>query len=59
MADSILESTFTPPDPDCPRPDWWHARDAQATEDEVIELVAGFVRALQPELVLETGTYLG
>jgi predicted O-methyltransferase YrrM len=30
-----------------------------ATEDEVLELVAAFVRALQPELVIETGTHRG
>lgn len=37
----------------------WHAADALSTEDEVVELVVGFIRALQPDVVLETGTYLG
>lgn len=55
----VAESTWTKPRPDCPHPEWWHAPDAQGTEAEVTELVAGFVRALQPELVVETGTHLG
>lgn len=50
------ESDFTAPRPECPRPDWWSAPDAESTEVEVTELVAAFCRALQPEAVLETGT---
>jgi hypothetical protein len=40
----------------CPYPQRWHSLDVQATEFEVSELVAGFVRALQPDYVVETGT---
>jgi predicted O-methyltransferase YrrM len=53
------ESVFTQARDTCPRPDWWHATDPQSTELEVTELVAGFVRALQPEYVVETGTCVG
>jgi hypothetical protein len=53
------ESTWTPPRPDCPDPKWWHASDPASAEIEVTELVAAFVRALQPELVVETGTAYG
>lgn len=55
----LSEATWTPPRPDCPRPEWWHAPDDDTTEIEVSELVAGFVRALQPEIVVETGTAWG
>lgn len=55
----MLESDLTPPSPHCPHPEFWHAHDGMATEVEVIELVAAFVRALQPEVVVETGTHLG
>ena len=55
----IRESEFTPPHADCRRPELWTAADAQSTELEVIELVAAFVRALQPEYVIETGTCIG
>lgn len=55
----VSESTWTPPRPDCPNPGWWHSTDNQSTEIEVTELVAGFVRALQPDYVIETGTCIG
>lgn len=54
-----LESEFSPPSDFCPHPEYWHAHDGMATEVEVLELVAAFVRALQPELVVETGTHRG
>jgi hypothetical protein len=53
------EDSFTPSVPWCPQPQWWHADDGDVTEHEVTELVAAFVRALQPEVVVETGSYLG
>lgn len=53
------ESAWTKPRPDCPHPEWWSSTDPQSTEIEVSELVAGFVRALQPEFVVETGTCIG
>jgi predicted O-methyltransferase YrrM len=51
------EDTHTQPSPWCPHPGWWHAPDDQATEQEVSELAAAFVRAIQPDLAVETGTY--
>lgn len=53
------EAEFTSPRPDCPRPDYWSATDADSTEIEVTELVAAFVTALHPEFVVETGTAFG
>ena len=55
----MLESSFSPPWESCPHPELWHAHDGMATEVEVLELVAAFVRATQPELVVETGTHRG
>lgn len=54
-----LESTWTRPSRWCPSPHCWTAPDDQGTEHEVSELVAALVRALQPEIVVETGTHLG
>ena len=50
---------MTRPSPHCPRPHLWRAHDAMATEVEVLVLVGAFVRALQPEVVVETGTHRG
>lgn len=44
---------------DCPDPGRWTAHDGMATEVEVLDLVGGFVRALQPDVVVETGTWRG
>lgn len=53
------ESAWTAPSPWCPHPERWSSTDPQSTEIQVSELVSGFVRALQPDYVVETGTCLG
>lgn len=55
----VPESTWTSPRPDCPHPERWHSTDSDSTELEVSELAAALVRALQPDLVVETGTAWG
>lgn len=40
-------------------PHYWHAPDPYTTEHEVTLLVAAFIRAIQPEFVVETGTFVG
>lgn len=59
MAVGLPESMWTQPRPDCPNPERWSAVDAYATENEVTELVAAMVRALQPDFVVETGAWVG
>ena len=54
-----LESRFTAARPDCPNPEHWTSDDEDSTEHQVTGLVAALVAALQPELVLETGTAFG
>jgi predicted O-methyltransferase YrrM len=54
-----LESRFTQPRADCPHPERWHSPDSDSTEIEVSHLVASFVEALRPDLVVETGTAFG
>lgn len=43
----------------CPHPEWWTANDPYSTEIEVSMLVAAFVKALQPEFVVEIGSHMG
>jgi predicted O-methyltransferase YrrM len=59
MTEDLRESRWTAPRPDCPHPERWHSTDTDSTEIEVTELVAAFVRALQPDLVVETGAAFG
>lgn len=53
------ESTWTKPSHDCPHPEYYHSQDDMSTEEEVLDLVYGLVRAVQPEVALETGTHVG
>lgn len=53
------EDTFTQSNNFCKNPQYWHSTDEDSTEIEVSELVAAFIRALQPEYVIETGTAFG
>lgn len=54
-----LESRFTPSRDWCPHPEYWHSPDSEATENEVSEFIGSLVRIIQPEFVVETGTYHG
>src|SRR3546814_6011385 len=54
-----LESRFTESRKDCPHPERWHSPDSDSTEIEVSRLVAAFVEALRPDLVIETGSAFG
>ena len=56
---TISEGDLTAPSSWCPQPERWQAEDDQSAEVEVSELVAAFVRALQPDYVVETGTAHG
>jgi hypothetical protein len=59
LAAGTLESRYTPPRPDCPNPERWHSADWDSAEIEVTALVAAFVRALRPNVVVETGSAFG
>lgn len=50
---------YTPPSPECPNPGLWRMLDSQTTEVEVLDLLKSLVVALKPNLVVETGTFLG
>lgn len=53
------ESRFTKAHHRCPNPDLWHSWDDHSAEVEVSEMLAGLVRGLQPEVVIETGAAWG
>lgn len=56
---SLEESRYTPPREWCPNPGYWHSPDSEATEIEVTRFLGSVVRLIQPEYVVETGTYHG
>ncbi len=53
------EDVWHKPRADCEHPEYWHATDGDSTELEVTDLLVGFVRGLQPDFVIETGTAYG
>lgn len=53
------EARFFEPTALCPRPELWHSVDGDSAEVEVSDLLFGLVRALQPELCVETGAAFG
>lgn len=53
------EERFTRASNFCPHPEYWHSPDSEATETEVTKFLGALVRLIQPEFVVETGTYHG
>src|SRR5665213_3602316 len=47
------------PTPECPHPDRWHMFDSMTAEAEVLEFLRTFITTIKPELVVETGSFLG
>jgi predicted O-methyltransferase YrrM len=53
------QSEYTPPTPECPHPDRWRMLDSMTAEVEVLDFLKSLVITLKPELVVETGTFMG
>lgn len=45
--------------PECPHPDRWSMYDSMTAEAEVLEFLRTLVTTVKPELVVETGAFLG
>ena len=54
-----VQVEYTPPTPECPHPERWHMVDTKSTELEVIEFLKSVVTTVKPQLIVETGTFLG
>ena len=47
------------PTPECPHPERWRMYDAMTAEVEVLEFLKTLVTTLKPNVVVETGTFMG
>jgi len=47
------------PTPECPHPERWSMYDSMTAELEVLEFLRTLVTTIKPNLVVETGTFLG
>jgi predicted O-methyltransferase YrrM len=45
--------------PECPHPERWSMYDSMTAEVEVLEFLATLVTTVKPELIVETGAFLG
>ncbi len=44
---------------ECPHPERWHMYDSMTAEAEVLEFIQTLVTTIKPEMVVETGSFLG
>jgi predicted O-methyltransferase YrrM len=54
-----VQEEYTPPTAECPNPQLWHMADSQSTELEVLDFLRALVTTVKPQLIVETGTFLG
>ena len=45
--------------PECPHPERWHMYDSMTAEAEVLEFLRTLVTTIKPNLIVETGSFLG
>lgn len=55
----FLQSEWTPPTHECAHPERWQMLDPQTAELEVLDLLEALVKAVKPQLIVETGTFIG
>jgi len=58
-AGGVLQHEYHRATPECPHPEQWSMFDSMTAEVEVLELIATLVTTLKPQLVVETGSFLG
>jgi predicted O-methyltransferase YrrM len=56
---SVVQPEYRKPTPECPHPERWRMYDSMTAEVEVLEFLRTLVTTIKPELVVETGTFLG
>jgi predicted O-methyltransferase YrrM len=54
-----IQSEYTPATPECTHPERWKMLDSMTAEVEVLDFLKALVTTVKPELVVETGTFMG
>lgn len=55
----VLQQEYHRATPECPHPERWRMYDSMTAEVEVLEFLTCLVRTVKPEIVVETGTFMG
>lgn len=59
MQGEFTQQEWIPPTPECPFPERWKMFDAQSAEIEVLDFLKALIVAVKPDVVVETGTFIG
>lgn len=59
MQGEFVQPEWIPPTPECPFPERWKMFDAQSAEIEVLDFLKALIVAVKPDVVVETGTFIG
>ena len=54
-----IQPEWAPATPECRHPERWRMMDAQSAEIEVLNFLRTLVTTVKPELIVETGTFMG
>jgi predicted O-methyltransferase YrrM len=54
-----LQREYHRPTPECPHPERWSMYDSMTAEYEVLEFLKTLVTTAKPELIVETGSFMG
>ena len=54
-----VQPEYVAASPECPHPERWKMVDAQTSELEILDFLKSVVTTAKPELIVETGTFLG
>jgi predicted O-methyltransferase YrrM len=54
-----VQQEYVPPTPECPHPELWRMVDSQTSELEVVDFLKSVVTTMKPQLIVETGTFIG
>src|SRR5262245_3303601 len=55
----VLQPEYHRATPECPKPERWRMYDSMTAEVEVLEFLRTLVTTVKPELIVETGTFMG
>lgn len=55
----FVQPEWIPSTPECAHPERWQMLDPQSAEMEVLDLLEALIKAVKPELIVETGTFIG
>jgi prolipoprotein diacylglyceryl transferase len=55
----VLQPEYHRATPECPHPERWSMYDSMTAEVEVLEFLRCLVRTVKPQIVVETGTFMG